>query len=320
MDPAPHISLEQWRALVAVVEAGGQAQAAERLHKSQSSVTYALQQLQSLLGVKAFELKGRKSVLTPTGQLLYRRARAIVEEAADLERAARKLSAGWEAEIAIAVEVIFPTWLMLAALDRFGAESPHTHIEVLETVIGATREALEEGRADLAITPHVPPGFESRQLARTRMVAVAHPDHPLHAVKHRLTLRDLKRYRHIVVRETSAKRDKRSPVLDAEQRWSVGHMATSILAVSRGYGFAWFPEDKIVDEVKAGWLKPLPLAEGGERFADFYLVVRERDSAGPGTLRLAEIIGEVVRSECANRASFAKASRGPARKEPSRPA
>jgi DNA-binding transcriptional LysR family regulator len=294
MTPAPRVTLDQWRALLAVVDSGGHAQAAEALHKSQSSVTHALQQLQSLLGVKAFELRGRKSVLTPTGQLLYRRARAIVEEAADLERSAKKLSAGWEAEIAVALEIIFPTWLFLGALDRFGAESPHTHIEVLETVIGGTREALLEGRADLAVTPHVPPGFESRHLMRTRLVAVANPKHPLHAMKRRLTLRDLKRHRHVVVRETSARRDKRSAVIDAEQRWSVGHMATSILAVARGYGFAWFPEDKIVDEVKAGMLKPLPLAEGGERFADFYLVFRERDSAGPGTLRLAQIIAETV--------------------------
>ena len=50
----PRISLEQWRALLAVVDAGGYAQAAERLHKSQSAVTYAVQRLESVLGVKAF--------------------------------------------------------------------------------------------------------------------------------------------------------------------------------------------------------------------------------------------------------------------------
>ena len=41
IQPVPHVSLEQWRALIAVVEAGGYAQAAEALHKSQSAVTYA---------------------------------------------------------------------------------------------------------------------------------------------------------------------------------------------------------------------------------------------------------------------------------------
>jgi len=38
--------------LVAVVDAAGYAQAAERLHKSQSSVTYLVQKLESLLEVR----------------------------------------------------------------------------------------------------------------------------------------------------------------------------------------------------------------------------------------------------------------------------
>src|SRR5688572_24889779 len=130
------ISLEQWRCLAAVVEAGGYAQAAARLHKSQSSVTYAVQKLQSLLKVHAFEIQGRKAVLTQVGQMLYRRARTLLDDAGDLERAARKVSAGWEAEIGLAVEVLFPTWLMFSCLGRFGDESPQTRIEWWETVIG----------------------------------------------------------------------------------------------------------------------------------------------------------------------------------------
>ena len=38
MKDTPHVSLEQWRALIAVVEAGGYAQAADKLHKSQSAI------------------------------------------------------------------------------------------------------------------------------------------------------------------------------------------------------------------------------------------------------------------------------------------
>ena len=66
----PRVSLEQWRALVAVVDGGSYSKAADALHKSQSSITYALQQLESDLGVKAVKIEGRKAGLTPTGQLL----------------------------------------------------------------------------------------------------------------------------------------------------------------------------------------------------------------------------------------------------------
>jgi DNA-binding transcriptional LysR family regulator len=60
MAAALHITLEQWLTLMAVVNTGGYAQAAEALHKSQSSVTYAVQKLESVLGVKAFEIQGRR--------------------------------------------------------------------------------------------------------------------------------------------------------------------------------------------------------------------------------------------------------------------
>ena len=79
--PGPRITLDQWNALVSVVESASYAKAGERLHKSQSTLTYAIKKLESLLGVKVFELRGRKAVLTPTGELLYRRAKTRVRKA-----------------------------------------------------------------------------------------------------------------------------------------------------------------------------------------------------------------------------------------------
>src|SRR5258705_6837759 len=112
MTPTPTISLEQWRALVAVVDEGGYAAAAEAIHKSQSAVTYAVQQVEKLLGVKAFRLEGRKAVLTPAGRELYSRARVLLDEAANPERAAQRNSPGGGAGGTVAVQNIFPTRLL----------------------------------------------------------------------------------------------------------------------------------------------------------------------------------------------------------------
>ncbi|HEY9546808.1 MAG TPA: LysR family transcriptional regulator, partial [Solimonas sp.] len=108
----PKISLEQWRALTAVVEVGGYAQAAEALNKTQSTITYAVQKIESLLGLKIFEIQGRKAQLTREGEVLYQRAQTLLSEAAALERGAGSLAAGWEAEIKLAAEIVFPTWLL----------------------------------------------------------------------------------------------------------------------------------------------------------------------------------------------------------------
>jgi DNA-binding transcriptional LysR family regulator len=291
------ISLDQWKALVSVVDSGGYAKAGEALHKSQSSVTYAVQKLQSQLGVKAFEVKGRKAVLTPTGEFLYRRARALLAEAAATERAARRLSAGWEAEIGIAVEIAFPGWLLLDCLARFGEESPHTRIEVIESVLGGTAEALLRGEAGIAITGMVPQGFAGEQLMPVRFVPAARPDHPLHRLGRPLTMQDLRAHRQLVIRESGSRRETK-PRLEAAQRWTVSHMATSIEAARAGHGYGWYPEDRIRDEIAAGSLKPLPMRDGGDGIAQLYLVFADRDAAGPGTLRLAAIIREQAAVAC----------------------
>src|ERR1700722_13372404 len=293
----PRISLEQWRSLLAVVDAGGYAQAAEALHKSQSAVTYAVQKIEALLAVKIFEVVGRKAHLTPTGEVLYRRAKALLDEAGALEGAAAVLAAGWEPELKLSVEIIFPTWLLLQCFARFAEERPQARIELYESVLSGTEEALLQRKVDLAICSQIPPGFMGDHLMRLRFIALAHPGHPLHRLGRELTLQDLRKHRHLIIRDTGSQRRSGS-WLGAEQSWTVSQKATSIHAAVMGLGFAWFPEETVRDELARGQLKPLPLREGGERFGDLYLVFADRDYAGPGAQRLAAIIREHVADQC----------------------
>jgi DNA-binding transcriptional LysR family regulator len=293
-----YITLEQWRALIAVVDEGGYAQAATALNKSQSSVTYAVQKIEAMLDVKAFEIQGRKANLTPTGLFLYRRAKALLEDSSALERAARRLSAGWEAEIRIAAEILFPTWLLLDCLARFAQDSAHTRIELIESVLGGTTEALVLGQADIAIVSSIPPGFMGVPLMQPRLIPVASPDHPLHHLGRELSVRDLKAHRHVVIRESGTTRSTRAPTVETAQRWTVSNAATSIAVMKKGYGFAWFAEEKIRDELREGSLKPLPMRGGGERFGQLSLVIADPDAAGPGVHRMVELIQAGVETNC----------------------
>jgi DNA-binding transcriptional LysR family regulator len=295
--PNTRISLEQWRSLLAVVDAGGYAQAAGVLNKSQSSVTYAVQKIEALLGVKAFEVIGRKAHLTPTGEVLYRRAKALLEEAVALESAAGSLAAGWEPELRLAAEILFPTWLLLQSFARFADERPQIRIELYESVLSGTEEALVQRTVDLAICSRVPRGFAGDPLMRLRFIAAAHPDHPLHRLGRELTLQDLRRHRHLIIRDTGSQRRSGS-WLGAEQSWTVSHKATSIHAAGMGLGFAWYAEEWVRGDLARGVLKQLPLREGGERWGNLYLVFADRDYAGPGALRLADIIREHVAEQC----------------------
>jgi DNA-binding transcriptional LysR family regulator len=293
----PKITLDQWAALVAVVEAGGYAQASRRLHRTQSTVTYTIQKLEDLLGLKVFEIRGRKAALTEAGRVLYRRGKALIDSAAHLERAAGELARGWEPEIRLAVDTIFPTWLMLECLAEFGAEHPETRIELSETVLGGTDEALTDGSVDFVIGSLVPGGFLGDPLMQVRFVCAAAPSHPLHALGRPLALDDLRPHRHLVVRDSGARRSRSGGWLN-EQRWTVSNKATSIRAACMGLGFAWYAEESIREELRAGALKPLPMIEGAERYVALYLIYADRDTAGPGVRRLTEILRRRVAETC----------------------
>jgi len=299
--PEARISLDQWNVLVSVVESGGYAKAADRLHKSQSTLTYAIKKLESLLGVKVFELRGRKAVLTATGELLYRRGKVLIDEAARLEHAAGELGKGWEPEIRIAVDIIFPTWLLLECFAEFARERPETHIELYETVLGGTDEALTGGRVGFVVASSVPQGFVGDVLMPVQAVGMAAPSHPLHQLGRELTLEDLRRHRHVVIRDSGEQRVRSAGWLN-ELRWTVSNKATSIHAVCLGMGYAWYPEDSVRGELERGALKPLPLREGAVKAGTLYLVFADREAAGPGTLRLAEIIRQAVARECSRTA------------------
>ena len=66
----PKVTLDQWRVLQSIIDEAGFAQAAEALHRSQSSVSYAARRLQETLGVKLLEIQGRRALLTSAGQSL----------------------------------------------------------------------------------------------------------------------------------------------------------------------------------------------------------------------------------------------------------
>jgi DNA-binding transcriptional LysR family regulator len=129
-------------------------------------------------------------------------------------------------------------------------------------------------------------------LRAVQFVPVAHPEHPLHRLGREVSPRDLRKHRHLVVRDSGSQRQKHSNTIEVEQRWTVSHMSTSIGAASRGHGFAWLPQDKIRGELEDGSLRVLPLRGGSARFVQLYLVIADREAAGPGVLRLAQIIYE----------------------------
>lgn len=284
------VSLEQWEAFVAVVEEGSFAKAAEVLNKSQSSVSYILTQMEQRLPAPVLKQVGRKAELTEAGKALFRQAKNLLKHASDIERLAGYMASGWEAEITLAIDAIFPITPLYCALQKFSEVSPTTRIRVLETTLSGTEEALLLRQADMVLTGRVPPGFLGQQVGIAEMIAVASPEHPLIQLGRSVSEEELKAERQIVLRDTGIKREQDAGWLGSEQRWTVSHFSTSIEIVKYGLGFAFLPEAKIREELASGHLVRIPMETLHKREIPLHLVLTGQNCVGPGAKALADLI------------------------------
>lgn len=287
----PRIPIEYWAAFVAVVEEGSFARAAETLNKSQSAISYAIAQLTEMLPTPPLDNSGRKAKLTPAGEVMYRRAKQLLTLACDIELTAQQLADEWESKISIAVDVIIDIAPVLKAMQRFNDIAPQTRVTLLETSLSGTDEALLERRVDLALTSHVPPGFLATPIGEVRKIAVAHASHPLAHSARPLTDQDLRQARQIVVRDSGQKREQDKGWLGSEQRLTVSHFTTSLLALEAGLGFAFAPYHLIENAIKNGTLVELNLSPKSEQRIPFYLVQTNQDHPGPAVKAFAALLG-----------------------------
>ncbi|AZF11983.1 Transcriptional regulator, LysR family [Pseudomonas sp. R2-37-08W] len=287
---APRVTLDQWRTLQAVVDHGGFAQAAEALHRSQSSVSYTVARMQDQLGVPLLRIDGRKAVLTDAGEVLLRRSRQLVKNASQLEDLAHHMEQGWEAEVRLVVDAAYPNARLVRALTAFMPQSRGCRVRLREEVLSGVEELLIEGVADLAICGFSIAGYLGTEMSDVEFVAVAHPEHALHRMNRELSFQDLESQMQVVIRDSGRQQPRDVGWLGAEQRWTVGSLATAAAFVGSGLGFAWLPRHMIERELAEGVLKQLPLEQGGSRHPTFYLYSNKDKPLGPATQILVELL------------------------------
>ncbi|MES2261164.1 MAG: LysR family transcriptional regulator [Pseudomonadota bacterium] len=294
----PKSTLEQWQVLQAIVDCGGYAQAAEALHRSQSSVSYMVAKLQEQLGVELLEIDGRRARLTKSGAALLDKARALLDDAFELEDFAHSLNAGWESEVRFSVDSLFPTELLIKILQQFEPLARHTRVNLEETVLSVSDDVLHEKRADIVIAHYVPSGFLGDQLLDVEFVAVAHPDHPLHALGRAVNDDDLNRYLHIVVHDAGTINPRGLGWMGTAHRWTVSTPATRLEMICAGLGFGWMATHKIGAQLASGQLKALPLRVGQTRKMSLSLIIANAERPGPAACQLVSIIRSVIARHC----------------------
>jgi len=295
------VSLEQWQMLSALEACGSYQAAAEQLGKSQSTLSYGIKQLQQGLGMQLLKIEGRRAVLTEPGVAVLRRARALLDEAQALETMGNDLAAGWEPEVRIAVDMIFPDEILFEALELFAPEGRGSRVEVISSTLSGTQDAVLHGQAELAICGLMPAGYSGERLLKLDFVAVAHPEHPLFSIEGEISEKDLKKHRQLVVRDSGTKRRLDSGWLGSEQRWTTSSFEQSAELVRRNLGFAFLPEHRVAKMLTTGEVKHLAKVENTKRGVYCHLVYPDKDNIGPA----AKLLSDKLRQVCQRHALLA---------------
>jgi DNA-binding transcriptional LysR family regulator len=284
-------TIDAWEILYTVVQLGGFAPAGEQLQRSQSTISYAIARLQRQLGIKLFELRGRKAQLTEAGRALLADAEPHLTGFRELEQRARSLARGGESEIRLSVDSIFPNERLFAALTAFTRRFPYVRPKLRQSTFLSADAELSSHNAQLCITGLMSREFFVRPILDIRMTAVAHRDHPLHALKRRLSRSDMMQHMLVIVEGMNGGTNRRQPHSPAQRYLAVGTIEAAMDAVRSGLCFGWLPRHRIQPYLDDGELSTVRLQAGQTREVRLNMVCKDLTSSGREVNALAELLG-----------------------------
>lgn len=143
------LDLDLLRSFVSVVDAGGFTRAAERVHRTQSTVSQQIKRLEDEIGKPVLVRDGRQVQLTEDGEVLLsyaRRILALVEEAHDV--VTRQVHAG---AVRLGVPEDFAAYRLTRVLARFARTHPGLRLDVRSGQSLHLQRDLDNGEIDLAL-------------------------------------------------------------------------------------------------------------------------------------------------------------------------
>lgn len=153
------MDLRQLRYFVAVAEERHFRRAADRLHMSQPPLSQQIAALEAELGTVLLQRDRRSVRLTAAGEAFLRRARALLDQAAQAATEARRIGRGEVGRLVVGFMSAAMLSRFPALLDRFRAGNPDVTIELVQLPPQEQIAAVANGRIDvgfLSIAPSRP--------------------------------------------------------------------------------------------------------------------------------------------------------------------
>lgn len=200
-----------------IAELGHMGKAAERVFRTQPALSRSVQRLEAELGAKLFERIGRRIRLTPTGERLLEKAAELRRHREEAVQEIRNYANGSLGHLKIGSPPTMAAYLvpqMTAALMQIAPDmTMELSIGSSDTLTGK----LRDGRLDILLTPVRTLGDDIRTvpIVEDEVIVAASANHPLFQTQY--TIRDLARYRWLLLRKAGYMRSWLTDVLAANE-------------------------------------------------------------------------------------------------------
>jgi DNA-binding transcriptional LysR family regulator len=288
------VTLDQLRILMAIAETGSFSAAARRLSRAQSAVSHAVLALETALGVALFDRTGRAPKLTEAGRVLLGDAKAVVSRTEELRARARSMGQGIEPELSLAVDVMFPTDVIIESLRALQSAFPSLPVTLHTEGVDTVDMRVREGTVLLGISPEIErladDGLERRFLSEITLVSVVAAGHPLANYLGPIPIKELERHVQLVLSERDwlvarAQGKPVSPVFRgviSPHAWRFVDLGTRYSFLRAGFGFCNMPLHMVAEDIAAGRLKQIVIESWGKSAftVPHYLVLRRGREPG----------------------------------------
>jgi DNA-binding transcriptional LysR family regulator len=290
MTPRINTTINEWEVLEAVARFGSFAEAATRMHRSQSTISYAIARLQEQFNTPLFETKERKNQLTRAGKVLLAEAEPLLDGFRALEQRTEPFETAGETEIRISVNSIYPDDRLFASLAELARAYPDARPKLHKGCCLSSEEEFSTFGADFCITGLSERDQLFKPILDVRMKAVARADHPLRKFDQELSRIDLIQHLAVII-EREGRTPQHEIRAQSQPYLSVNTVESAIQAVRSGICFGWLPAYRIDPLLDSGELVSLRLPMGGEQFSRMHLMMRDADPDNKEKRFLANLLG-----------------------------
>ena len=279
------MTLEQLRALDAVVVSGSIRAASPKLHKTAPAISALIKNLESSMALQLLSRDGYRSTLTQQGEIFYAKARLLLQQADELSSLSQRIGGRQELLVNIAVNAVCPLEEILPSFSRIEAQFHTTQINVSSEHMGGAIERLRHGEADLAITWSEGMDMstmEALPLFDVRIIPVAHQRHALSQIDRLITRQEARQYTQVIVRDSSRIDDKQSlDVVEQGRHCHVTEIGAKKAIIEACLGWGGLPEYVVREDVDRGQLRVLSVEGFEPRQTSLFLVRRKGGRHGP---------------------------------------